>query len=268
MNDTNNKKKGSCLIIVVIFFAVCIFVAIAANMAKTLSNSSGTSDTKHSGTAKESSNSKQNEDLYLEAQTAFEAGRLSYAKELILKAIKNSDNSEYQELLEEIEESIKQRKEVLHSSFDVTEDKVESITFIKPKDAIQTGLIFYPYIGIRDSRKYMLLRIGYQESVDKSMLVFTGIKIKTDEELNDISFKALDKMNNLDIFGTGITEVIDINVNKGIMKLLSINIPEASDILVRFESITNHKLDYELNEEQKQVIADILEYYQYLEETE
>lgn len=271
MNTTDKKKMGKGWKIFLAFLAVWFIISVIASIKPSSEKGPNiASNTAPSSAAGENDKkeTKETVDYYSQAKTAFEAGRLTEAKELIQSALKNADDQECQELSEEITQAIELRKEMLFSSFDVDEDKVENITFIKPKDAIQSGLICYPYIGVKDSRKYMLLRIGYQEPADKTMIAFTGIKIRTDDELRELSFNPMNKKSNIDIFGTGITEVIDIVVKKDIMTLLDTDIPNASDVYVRFDSITNERADYELTDEQKQIIADILEYYGYMEEAE
>ena len=76
---------------------------------------------------------------------------------------------------------------------------------------------------------------------------------------------AMNKLNDVDIMGSGMTELIDINVNEEVLVLLKETIPTTEDILVRFEDITNKTSDYVITNQQKQAIANVLEYYSYLE---
>ena len=75
----------------------------------------------------------------------------------------------------------------------------------------------------------------------------------------------MNKLNDVDIMGSGMTELIDINVNEEVLVLLKETIPTTEDILVRFEDITNKTSDYVITNQQKQAIANVLEYYSYLE---
>lgn len=61
------------------------------------------------------------------------------------------------------------------------------------------------------------------------------------------------------------TEIVDINVDKKMEDLLGNVIPANDEIIVRFEDISNKSTDYTLTKNQKQTIADIIEYYNYLD---
>ncbi|KKO51782.1 hypothetical protein [Paenibacillus sp. DMB20] len=73
------------------------------------------------------------------------------------------------------------------------------------------------------------------------------------------------EVNDVDIFGSGMTELVDINVDKKIDDLIGNVIPASDEIIVRFEDISNKSTDYTLTKKQKQTVADIIEYYNYLD---
>lgn len=274
--ETQTPKKGSCLkTFAIVFIGICLLLAVIGflNSATKIEKDSDKTTTPQSETntteAQPESSADAADSLYEEAKTAYEQGNLLDAKDKISSAIQKNDTPEYQELLSSINQAIDTRKTELEGIFSIDEDKVENITFIMPDVVIGEGLICYPYIGIKESRKYMLLRIGFQEAVNsQNSLGFSSIKVRTDDKLKEISFNPLDKHTNVDIMGSGYTEVIDIAIKGDILTLIDTDIPNATETLVRFEGITSKTTDYELSAEQKQIIADVLEYYNYLEEKE
>ncbi len=272
--ETQTPKKGSCLkTFAIVFIGICLLSAVIGflNSATKITKDSDKTPTPQAETntteIQPESTGDAADSLYEEAKTAHEQGNLLEAKNKISSAIQKNDTPQYQELLSSINQAIETRKAELEGIFRIDEDKVENITFFEPDVTINGGLIFYPYIGIKESQKYMMLRIGFQEAINsQNSIGFSGIKVRTDETLKEISFNPLDKQTNLDIMGSGITDVIDVPITGDILTLIETNIPSASEILIRFDSLTNHISDYELTSEQKQLISDVLEYYNYLEE--
>lgn len=204
-----------------------------------------------------------------EIQQMTDGGLYAEAMKKVNEMIKKADSPQLQERKALIQQVIDERKAALEANMDIKVDEVENVTFITPKTAIQQGLTFYPYIGIDSTHKYMFLRVGYQEPVNNnSLFVFTEVKVRTGEELTKLSFNPMNKMSNMDILGSGMTEVVDISVDKKILTLLNTNILNTEEVLVRFSDISNKTTDYVISAEQKQAIADIVEYYGYLEEEE
>ncbi|KQO18337.1 hypothetical protein [Paenibacillus sp. Leaf72] len=261
----NEKKKPGCLKIILIvfgvFLALSIIIAIIGSLADDSSEPTTASTTKET-TAKTSQGS---EELFATAKKQFEEGSYLDASATIEKAIKAENKDEYTKLKTDIAAKIKERKTKLESGFEIKEDKVENITFISPSEGVTKGLVFYPYIGVKDSKKYMLLRVGFQEDTSKALFVFTSIKVRAGDKLEELSFNPLNKSSDVDILGAGMTEIVDINVNKTIQNMLDSQIPSTEEVIVRFEDISNKSTDYTLTKEQKQTIADILEYYNYLD---
>jgi len=210
-------------------------------------------------------NSKGHEAMFAEAKELFEKGNYIKANAAVDDALKGEKKEEYTKLKSDIETKIKSRKTELEGKFEIKEDKVEKISFISPKTGVTKGLNFYPYIGVKDSKKYMILRVGYQEDASKALFVFTKVKVRAGDELQEIKFNPMDKVNNVDLFGTGMTELVDINVDKKIEDLIENVIPQNDEIIIRFEDISNKTTDYELTKNQKQTLADIIEYYSYLD---
>ncbi|WP_141502432.1 hypothetical protein [Paenibacillus luteus] len=263
------KKRPGCLkillIVVGIFIAIIIVIGVLGSIfgdtTTDSDNGSSTTSTQGSGSSK----SQDQEDLYAEAQELFKKGSYIEANIAIDKAIKVESKEEYTKLKTEIKTKIDNRKAELEAMFEIKDDKVENITFISPKEGVSKGLVFYPYIGVKDSNKYMVLRVGYQEPASKALFVFTGIKVRAGEVLEELKFNPMNKLNNVDILGSGMTELIDLDVNKKNENLLSTVIPSTEEVIIRFEDISNKSTDYTLTKEQKQTIADILEYYNYLD---
>lgn len=265
MNSSSPKKNGGCLKVVFTVFAIfMVFIIAMLIFGKGSTKDSG--ETANLSTSAASAKTADPETLLSEAQVFLDGKQYLAAISKADEAIALSEDPKYQEWKAAALQALDQRKAELEASFDIKEDKVQNITFYLPKDCIQQGLVFYPYIGIQDSRKYMFLRIGYQEPVNSSLFVFMKIKVRTGEKLMDIQFNPMEKMNNVDIMGSGMTEMVDVSVKGDINKLLKTDIPAASEVLLRFEDISNNSKDYTLSDSQRQAIADILEYYSYLEE--
>lgn len=255
-NPIPTKKKGGCLKVGLIILGVFVALSIIGGIIGSNSNPDKPSNANVGGTA---------EEIFARAQTAFDEGHYLEAVQQVDAAIKKSDLPEYQDFKTSVLNRIEERKQELAAGFDFNEDKVENITFIVPKNGIQKGLIFYPYIGIKDSNKYMLLRVGYQESTQKASFVFTAIKVRTGEDLEEIPFGLMDKVHNIDLLGSGITEYVDVSVKSKQASLLNERIPATEEVLIRLEDVSNKSSDYTLSDQQKNVIANILEYYSYLE---
>ncbi|SMF79949.1 hypothetical protein SAMN05661091_1783 [Paenibacillus uliginis N3/975] len=260
--ETNKKPKTFKKIMLII---VGVIVALSIIGALSNNTSSTTDDKTNSAKETKSSKSENHEELFAEAQKLFKDGSYTDAIATVEKAIKAENKDEYTKLKADIEAKIKERKGKLEAKFDIKEDKVENITFISPASGVTKGLVFYPYIGVKDSKKYMLLRAGYQEDASKALFVFTSIKVRAGEDLEELKFNPMDKLNNVDFMGSGMTEVVDIGVKDKTENLLTKVIPSNDEVIVRFEDISNKTTDYTLSKEQKQVIADILEYYSYLD---
>lgn len=268
MNSSAPKKKGGCLKVLFIasaIFMLCIvgFLVLGIIVTRDSGDSTGTVKSEGSKTTGETTDP---EVLLGEAQTLLDWKQYLEAISKVDEAITLSEDAKYQEWKAAAVQAFDQRKAELEATFEIKEDKVENITFIIPLNAVQQGLVFYPYIGIDNGHKYMLLRIGFQEPVSTSLFAFTKIKVRTGENLTDIKFNAMEKMSNVDILGSGMTEMVDISVKGDVNKLLMTEIPMAQEVLVRFEDISNSSKDYTLSDGQRQVTADILEYYSYLEE--
>lgn len=256
------KKKGGCLKTVLIGFLAFMAIGVIIAMVSSGGSKSG-SGSKGTGSAKKSNDS---ESYFDSAKSLFESGSYIEAMDEINRAIKIDEKAEYEELKAQISAVIEERKQELEQGFSIEDDKVENIQFIKPNDGITQGLVFYPYIGVKESKKYMYLRVGYQEQITgSSLFVFTSIKVRAGEELRELKYNIMDKKNNADILGSGMTEVVDIKIKSDILEWLETSVLNTEEVLVRFEDISNKATDYTLSDEQKQVISNILEYYSYLD---
>ena len=257
MGQKKSKFKKILLIIVGVVVVLGIIGALNNN-----SSSSGNNSTANGANT---SKSNDHEAMYAEAKDLFKNGNYVQANAVIDNAIKSEKKDEYTKLKTDIEAGMKKRKKELEAKFKIEEDKVENITFISPSAGVTKGLVFYPYIGVKDSNKYMLLRVGYQEDASKASFAFTNVKVRAGDKLQELKFSPMDKINDVDILGSGMTELVDINVDNKIEDLLGNIIPANDEILVRFEDISNKATDYTLTKGQKQTIADIIEYYTYLD---
>jgi hypothetical protein len=260
--ENKTKKKPGCLIVGVIIIGIFFTFGLIGYIAKNASSTTSKGDVVSTNSLKS------HEDLYKEAQELLNSGKFLKAIETIDKAIEIKSDEKYNKLKNDALAKVKERKEKLEASFEIEDDKVENIKFISPSKPIKNGLVFYPYIGIKNSEKYMLLRVGYQEKAANTLFVFTNIKVRAGEDLEEIKFSALDKINNVDILGTGNTELVDVKMDGDIQKLLETKIPNNKEIIVRFVDISNKSKDYTLSDKQKKDIANILEYYSYLENKE
>ncbi|WP_337100363.1 hypothetical protein [Paenibacillus sp. YIM B09110] len=256
------KKRPGCLVIILIIVGVFILIGIiGALLSDSPPETANNSDSKTTG----ANASQKHEELFAEAQALLGQGKYIDAITAVDKAIKIEENAEYTKLKTDIEAKIKEKKTALEAKFEIKEDKVEKISFISPVSELDKGLVFYPYIGVNKSGKYMYLRVGYQEDASKALFVFTSIKVRAGEELEELKFNLLEKSNDVDLLGAGMTELVDIDVNKNTQKLLDNVVASTEDVIVRFEDISNQITDYTISKEQKQDIVDILEYYSYLE---
>lgn len=276
MENGAPKKKGSCLKSLLIVFAVFIvgglLIAVISQLSGNKDNATQNTDTNgekqtESEQAEVEPNDKEKSAaLFAEAQGMLEEGKYLEAISKIDEVILLDDGQEYKDFKTTTEEKLSQRKAELEASFEITEDKVENISFVKPKDVIAEGLIFHPYIGTKDSETYMLLRVGYQEPVDSSLMIFNKIKVRAGESLIEIPFNHMDKKSDVDILGSGMLELVDVMVKGDILKLLETEIPSNDEVVVRFEDISNKVKDYTITDGQKKVIADVLEYYSYIKQ--
>lgn len=266
------KKKSGCLKFVFIFLGAIVgFIIILAIIGSLVSDSdtqpsSQNVDSNGAPTQTQAQTQNQNlEGYFAEAQKQFNEGKYLPALEAIEKAIKVENKNEYTEFKTKIEAAIEARKGELQNHFEIKEDKVENVTFIMPSKTLHQGLFFYPYIGVEGSKKYMWLRVGFQEKASANTLfVFTKIKVRNGDQLEELKFNPLDKMSNVDLLGSGMTETVDIAVADKIQKLLESIMLNQDEVLVRFEDISNKSSDYTITNEQKQTIANILEYYSYI----
>lgn len=260
VNVEKKKSKFKPFLLIIVGVIVVLFVI------GTLSDdSTSNSDNKTAASGTNASKSKDHEAKYAEAQDLFKNGNYVQANAVVDDAIKAEPKEEYTKLKADIEAKIKKRKTELEANFEIKEDKVENITFISPSSGVTKGLVFYPYIGIKDSNKYMILRVGFQEDASKALFVFTSVKVRAGEQLQELKFNPMNKLNDVDLFGSGMTELVDIDVDKKIEDLISNVIPANDETIVRFEDISNKATDYTLTEKQKKAIADIVEYYNYLD---
>lgn len=256
------KKKSKSKKILLIIVGVLVVLFVIGTLSDNSSSNSGNSTTAKSASTSKTSD---HEAIFAEAQDLFKKGNYIQANAAVDEAIKAEKKDEYTKLKTDIESKIKNRKTELEAKFEIEEDKVENITFISPSTGVTKGLNFYPYIGVKDSQKYMILRVGYQEDASKALFVFTKVKVRAGDKLQELDFNPMDKVNDVDLFGSGMTELVDINVDKKIEDLLGNVIPANDEIIVRFEDISNKSTDYTLTKNQKQTIADIIEYYNYLD---
>lgn len=259
----STKKRPGCLKLIMIVVGAFIVLSVIGTI---LSNKDSDSNSKTTSTKASESIKKENDgELFSESQNLFQEGKYVDALALVEQAIKVESKEEYANLKSNIESAIEKRKSELEAKFSIKNDKVENITFIQPSSGISKGLVFYPYIGIKDSTKYMLLRVGYQEPSNKALFVFKSIKVRAGETLEEIKFNPLEKLNNVDLLGSGMTEIVDVSVKKNIENLLSEVIPNNEEVIIRFEDVSNKSNDYTLTAAQKTVIANMLEYYSYLD---
>ncbi|MGG3308147.1 hypothetical protein MKY48_15690 [Paenibacillus sp. FSL W8-0187] len=256
------KKKSKFKKILLIIVGVLVVLFVIGRLSDNSSSDPGDGTTAKSASAGKTDD---HEAKFAEAQDLFKNGNYVQANVVVDEAIKAEKKDEYTKLKTDIESKIKNRKTELESKFEIKEDKVENITFISPSAGVTKGLSFYPYIGVKDSKKYMILRVGYQEDAKKALFVFTKVKVRAGDKLQELDFNPMDKVNDVDLFGSGMTEIVDINVDKKMEDLLGNVIPANDEIIVRFEDISNKSTDYTLTKNQKQTIADIIEYYNYLD---
>ncbi len=255
------KKKSGFLKKLLIGIGIFIVLGTIGAIGSRIYDSAGTSD----GSGAKQNSEKTDVTLYNEAQALFNSGKYADALGKIDKAIKINKDEKYEKLKTDTTSKIASRKEELEKKLKIKNDKVENVTFISPDEKITKGLTFYPYIGIKDSEKYMLLRVGYQESVKKTLFAFTSIKVRAGEDLQELDFNLLDKKSDVDILGTGITELADVEVDNKVMELLETKIPNSKEVIVRFQDVSNKTEDYTLTDKQREAITNILEYYSYLE---
>ncbi|WP_020618185.1 hypothetical protein [Paenibacillus daejeonensis] len=273
MAGAKKKLMVGCLAVPAALFGLMVIIVVVGSIlggddsevATTTGGAASGNSTTEQTAAATGDKSNEHEAFFTDAQALNAEGKYIAAMATIDKAIAAESKEEYTTLRTELEGKIASRKSELESSLEIKEDKVENITFISPKSPINQGLIFYPYIGIKDSKKYMLLRVGFQEDPSKALFVFTGIKVRAGDTLEELKFSPLDKMNNVDFFGSGMTEAVDIQVRDKEESLLASTIPGVEEVIVRFEDISNKSNDYTLTDGHRKNIADILEYYSYLE---